>query len=916
MLIKGYFRNIKDELYSVYILSDNDNSEELVIGDNGLYFGSEPVTIEEDNDTTFDTIIRKSATINLVTRDYIGGKLFANNSRNIKVNILKEGQCVFAGFVEPNTFSQPFISQLDEFSINCTDALSTLQYYNYKNITANNFDTEKIKAGIASFKSIIEHMFTDLISLDINGVTTGRIFYDKSKGVSSGKEESVFSDLGMSELYLVGEEADDVWTNEDILKEILQYLNLHIKQEGFDYYIYDWNTIKNGRNNWKDILSDTTLTTTPQAITLNPDMYASSNTSINISDVYNQVSVSCDLESQDTVIESPLDEDNLISFYSGKQKYMTEYISEGSGDSAVNAFRAIVKGEVATYDSAKESDWYLQAMTNNNWRFLYDGANSIENLYERSGDRYVNQWKVAKYLKDNPLTPCLLKLGNVTKQSKATDNSLTSKVDMSNYLYISVNGNEVDSEEGHKPNDDDINAHSGMIKYVGNKSGGVFSPVDANTTNYLVFTGSILLQPIVYESSSTVAKRGGTYYDNLTNGTSKYEGSKATVPNYDGYSQDSSLYILSANNLVKSDNNEEGRYYTRKFYTTETPNSQPTQYLTEGASLQPWTEDKSAHGYKFEYTSIGDGSDKISKLPILECELKIGNKYCVETNIAADGSSTFEWLTIEQIRTRPDLIYIDDDGTTIYKKTFSLGINPKIGDYIVGDEFSIQNTIDYTMNLDVEGTAIPIKKSDALTGSIQFTILGPINLIWDSIVRRHKTWFRHTKWTSTSHFILSHVENIIIKDFECKICTDNGGNEVTEDKDLVYMSNETDKYISKKDDIDFKFVTQLSSIECVEKGVKPSINLNSVIDNTTSLPLTSIYNSTTNETAKAEEHYVDQYFSAYSTPKIMLETDLDEDDTVDFRNTYVNSVLSRTFFIQSMSRDLRNSTVHLIMREI
>ena len=67
-------------LYSVHILSNDDKTEEMIIGENGLYFSGSPISIETDNEDTFQTIIKRSASINLVTKDYIGDKLFADNS--------------------------------------------------------------------------------------------------------------------------------------------------------------------------------------------------------------------------------------------------------------------------------------------------------------------------------------------------------------------------------------------------------------------------------------------------------------------------------------------------------------------------------------------------------------------------------------------------------------------------------------------------------------------------------------------------------------------------------------------------------------------------------------------------------------------------------------------------------------------
>lgn len=184
MYIHGDFRDVNNVLYSVHILSDNDKTKELIIGEKGLLFSGSPISIETDIDDTFQTIIRRSATINLVTSDYIGDKLFANNSRNIKVNIYKEDLCIYAGFVEPNTFSQPFANGLEEFTINTTDALTTLQYYNYGDVTLKTYLKAKKDAKVKTFKDMLDQMLGDILDIDIVNGTGGVIYYDLSKGIT------------------------------------------------------------------------------------------------------------------------------------------------------------------------------------------------------------------------------------------------------------------------------------------------------------------------------------------------------------------------------------------------------------------------------------------------------------------------------------------------------------------------------------------------------------------------------------------------------------------------------------------------------------------------------------------------------------------------------------------------------------
>lgn len=863
MYIHGDFRDVNNVLYSVHILSDNDKIKELTIGENGLYFADSPISIETNIDDTFQTIIRRSASINLVTHDYIGNELFANNARNIKVNIYKEDLCIYAGFVEPNTFSQPFANGLEEFTINTTDALTTLQYYYYCNL--KDYQQAKKDASVKTFKEMLDKMLDDILNIDIVEGTGGCVYYDLSKGIAKGKESTIFSDCSMSELYLLGDEADDVWTNEEVLEQMLQYLNLHIIQDGLDYYIFDWNSIKNRRADWYNMTLQSNIKVNPLVIEMTGEMHSSNNTNLSISDVFNQVSLKCQLEAYEDVIKSPMDSDSLASLYNGKQLFMTEYISEGNNINANAAFFNMLHNRDTSYSECRTVDWYLQAMYNKNWNFVTPKGD-ITDLCEFSNNVYINQWKIPKYLKDNQIIPCLFKMGSVEKKPITKDNSPTSKIDMSSYLFISINGNGDDSEANHSPSDLTLQNRSGMIEYIGNNSGGVFSPTDDATTNYLVFSGKLCLMPIQKETDK---------YSTLIN-------------------NDIGSYLYKT---VPSDNNKKGRYYTRKWYTSK------DTYLN-AISLHPWTKDKANHDLQYNYTSKGDSTDKFCKLPVLECELLIGNKRLIETNIDVYGNSTFKWVEIGK---EP---IIDGDKVT----TFSLGINPKIGDKIIGDEFAIQNTIDYTMNLETEGTAIPITKADALSGAVIFRILGPVNLTWNDITRRHKTWFRHAKYVDNTKFVLSHLENIIIKDFECKIYSDQSGND--EDNDLIYMSNETDKFVNKKDDTEFKFITQLSSVECVQKGIKNSVNLNAVINTNTRTPLESIYNATTNETAKPEEHYINQYYLAYSKPKIIMETDLHDTDDISIQNIFHSDVLKRNFFVQSISRDLREASAHIKLKEI
>lgn len=74
MILKGEFSNKDNIRYSVQIDNGIADGKEIIIGQDGIYFAAEPIVIEEDIDSSFETIIRKSCTINLLTENFLGGE--------------------------------------------------------------------------------------------------------------------------------------------------------------------------------------------------------------------------------------------------------------------------------------------------------------------------------------------------------------------------------------------------------------------------------------------------------------------------------------------------------------------------------------------------------------------------------------------------------------------------------------------------------------------------------------------------------------------------------------------------------------------------------------------------------------------------------------------------------------------------
>ena len=858
MKLSGTFLDINDTPIEVVIENKSIATSDIVIGcagdDTNVFFADDPLSVDEDYDSTFDVMVQKSGQLTLLTKGdtNLVGILFANNQHNVTITVNKDGDCVFYGFVEPNVYSQDYAEEYTQLDINFTDFLSTLQYGKLSD--ASTYNEAKQAASTLSFKDYIAAMgFFDI----------GNVYFDKSSKVSDTGKDTL-SGIGVSGSLFFGDTEDDEWTFEDILKEILQYLNLHIIQIGRDFYIFDWSTLTQSRETNEDdnmdflCLNDGSveqLYFPKKSYRITEPDYASNDTQISVDEVYNQIQVKCDLKNLETIVESPLDSEKLVSLYPKRFLYCTEYAVKKKNNKPILAmdvddFNNIIHNQSVDNDNAHKYDWYMRPLLNNSWKFyLNKSVNNytIESIYPKvfidgQGSVYSWPWRVSDYLKQNALTPCMFNMAYIDTLGKnISDNEIKNDFDdNSNYLYISINGNGDDTESGHKPSDDDIRSHSGMIEYQPSNSAVILSPTDDTSTNYLVFSGKISLQPLTQDS---IGK--GTKGDFMNYGT--------LMRDAGGRAKSCYAVGFKGGNGDKHGEEEinEWYQYTRKWYNND-------GYFYNN-SLSPYVQERSPWKYKYNYTSSGDRSDKYMKLPILECEMTVGNKRLIETNIDQYGKSTFKWVKIGE-----EPIGIDNEPIT----TFSLGVNPKIGDCIIGTEFDLQNTIDPFMNIDGSGTAIPIKASDKLSGKITFKILGPINLTWNNVTRRHPSFWRHTKWTENTVFVLAHTENIVLKDFECKIKTSSDIIMNKTDNDLIYMSDETKKYIKKNDSTEMKINTLLTTQEAYELGVSNSVNLSTAIDMSTSMPLKTISKKSI---GKPEQLYVDAYWNEYNKQRMLID---------------------------------------------
>ena len=897
MLFDGNFYNNRGDEIKVVICTKGDNAKRVEIGNekDGIFFTDDPVEITSQANDTFDHLLCYQASVRLLCRNFVP-EFFCSSCRDAVVNILRNGECIFVGYVEPQAFSQGYNEDYDEVELICIDCLSALSYSNYRNVGAAGvlYDALKGKATQRTFYDIIAEILNDVgEAANYMGGGTFKIMYDGSKALSNGTGDeiyNIFQNISINELLFFGDEEDDMWTQEDVLNEILKYLNLHIVQEGTTFYIFSWESIrKNSYLNLYRIDKGFEKRIEIPTYRVGKDIeVADCDTKISIGETYNELLLTDNVTEVNDVIESPLDDDSLIAA-GNFQKYMTEYIAEGEGETAYNSMYAMTTGRKTTdWQDASQVDWFCWPKAVTNWKFYGIENGSRIDMYEKYPADGTKQQDILNKGLTAGIGACVCAFGKIERKNGGNTSSLVTSVSMDNYLIISTMG-----RSGY-PSEKDILASCPVAEYTGNKSGGTFSPVDSDTINYIVISGKMVLNPVMNVTD---------IYDNMRIFGSWWNSYK-TVP---------------------SRNNKDGRYYTRKYWDSEQWNQEPgyseANKIESSHSFYPYTG-TGPQEHEYAYSAVGVATDTIKRVGLISCMLIIGDKCVVECNKgdknAVGGTSRGEGDTDDFVwkkyKERSECASDDE----YYAQSFTIGIDPELRDKIIGTEFEIRKNAPYTKGITAEGTAIPIRMSDHVSGSVQFKILGPVNAEWNEVTRRHPSFWRHTKWYQDSHLLLQEINSIMLKEFKIEVVSDNGKiGAVSDEKDIVYKSDTGESFVNRKDDLEFRFTTALTSKECKELGVNNAVKLSSPQNEATKNALADIYDRNQNLTDKPEKLYVDAYWQEWHEPRVVMTQNVIEPKKgLSFASIFSVPVIGKRFYVQGIDRNLAEGTAVVTMREL
>lgn len=903
MKFEGTFKTVDNaNTYKVEIgntgntfeITDPTDIPELGESNDKVMFDTIPVTISCNRGDLNKRIIISQAEVNLISNMDLTDYLFAFNDTDIPLKIteisnINDVKHVFYGFLDPLQFDQGYAHSYEQVTVTATDPLGALEGIKIDALPGVNESSEKTPLEL------------------INAILTKIGITDYSTSLINAEVLRCMTYTKLQCQIFFGDDKDDYKSLYDVLETICKYFNLYIAMKDDD-----------------GVVITCTINNMPSQVMFTSfrDIATDESTSISMDDVYTQIQLTCNIEPVEDLIESIMAKDSLYSDYDNEEHYMTEYFSEMDGDNidslwaywgfwdALNRTQQQISNDPNSYPYVYRSENYCYILRNDAWDFGEgfagqqgpQGSQGFNPAYKS----YVNvmggdinhetgavtkmgaqhqydllYWMLGADFNNmqgytgvqgparNYQPVCRAALIGFEKQKninlKTTSDNSPQAGDLNTYLVISTNG-QGDQEiaaMAYYQSLLDPSQNQPLCKYTQLRSN-ILSPTDNKTTNYIVISGEILLNPLQALSGispwETSRERIGKTYEDTRD---HWTGSSGL-----GWYWNNVGYT----NVVGYNNNH--MYYQQKW--------DKSTFVKGG--LYGFLDNSAAKELQYDYSGIGDTNDKISKMPILACQLKVGTgngaKYCVEELWKGEaGINSFRWMSEFDMIAEEERIYYDTGRVyNIHQcPMFTIGIDPAHDDYIIGKKYQLSAN-SKLFKLEKEGMAIPVKVSDMLTGPVEFSILGPFNAQFQNYIHIYEScWFwEFDHWFTNPISVLNHCQSIMLGDLKIELTSNNGGLnklKTTKDNDLVYYSNTDPRYLEiDKEDIDI--CTPLTTEECENWGIKIQTS-NSYVYWTAGAPFRGFVSN--GESIRPEYCLIDYLYKEYCSPSRILDTQVKSD---------------------------------------
>lgn len=164
------FKSLRNDAFEVHILKENHVGGSPI----ELVGGGDPLTISfESDDFLYAPICQSTAKLNIVGTDYLQD-LYSSTYKSWKVDIIKNDNLIWTGFIKPETYTQNYTDHLFQLSIEADSALTVLENIEYQTkdkgyIPISEFIRKIVVATDAKYNAIylpLTYERDDKLSLD------------------------------------------------------------------------------------------------------------------------------------------------------------------------------------------------------------------------------------------------------------------------------------------------------------------------------------------------------------------------------------------------------------------------------------------------------------------------------------------------------------------------------------------------------------------------------------------------------------------------------------------------------------------------------------------------------------------------------------------------------------------------------
>ena len=935
-MIKGNFATIDEHRIYVVINTYNTTNPlptiDIDVSDK-IRFADDPVQISESQDSLENPLYLSQATVSFKCKDNTIIDHIMELSQYGKVGIsiddITANTIIFNGIVEIKTFNQDYADLWTQIDINAYDYMSTLENYKY-NDWVNWNDASKT----ATNKTIREILLSIFNNIGYDYHETFHIYYDNSISVDG---QTSILDCVFNEHIFYGDSPDDAMNRQEILIEILKYFNLTARQMNNSIYLYSAPAKGNVQFTRID---DATLHTSINFsnVEVQKSTYHGTDTQISYDEPKKSYSLTVDLKMITNLYEDIVSSDTTQSPY----PYYT----------------------LISRLQNRENEWsgiFGRMTLPSNWTLrYYDRYNStvhnVSDLVEHDSDNIAIN-AVKPFIAANWLTLCPFcsQMGALELKEKlgyyyygrsvSYQDSLIFKTDFP-WDYCE------NKNVTYQPIIDAINNtyNAGGMMELNKLDIYKLTPSSPNVINYLVFNGEVKYStPSKSSVESTLVSKDNIHarsyllnnsnqvvrvmYDKILEGwmtgkTTTHHANSAwgswnTEIDYNyqfcdnTYPTDETLYTVAAPNtpivgspFFKLSGNNYNTYNYINYNANKSEEEEINTARKTFRGLSGFDNDSFVPVYDLQDPLVSSTRTELGfnllKVPVLVCELQVGDKWCVEVPDPNNaGHTKFVWMT-----------QAEATAANITNKTFTLGILPNNGDKLYGNSFSFYcNKI--SRYIPVDGEAIPITAQDNLSGPTTFRVIQPYiimnpvkdNGVWQDCTKynpyapdcyKWACWFKTKKKANYNSLLCPGllVDQIQINSFENEIVSDNPYVDETVVNTTMVYSNEQPQV---PEEYEFMIASGLTQQEYYDNNINTGPAWNYIYNGNN--PIMTISNPTYSN-IKPEKLYIKRMYDLMNIAPKYVSTTLGYDSSMN--NTFkFNWDPTRTYYPVGCEYDVK-----------